>query len=176
MADGPMWSRGALDVVNNTYVVRNGLLYEYYPIACKPRKPEDKFIKLEISPGIIAPGIAIVGKQLYDVSVDDLFRRRINVSKRHTTIDANVGRTVRTKKTKSIAEPKTSADEQGSSTNIRNEISEVTDMAWQNQVDSLLQVISAKEGEEFEITGTSQSGRLDASHSISDIFEDIELD
>lgn len=64
MIAGPKSTRSTLDVVNNTYVVRNGLLYEYYPISTKESKPGDRFIKLEISPGVITPGIAIVDKQL----------------------------------------------------------------------------------------------------------------
>src|SRR4051812_9960913 len=100
----PKWTRAVLDVINNTYVVKKDLLYEYYPIECAPLATGDKFIKLIKSPVVIAEGIAIVGRQQYAVSVGDLLRRRINVARRQSgsTTDDNIGeRVTATKKSKS---------------------------------------------------------------------------
>lgn len=169
MSTGPKRSRGALEVENNYYVVRNGLLFEYYPFSVKPYSEKDKFIQFEISPGIKAPGVAILENNLYDVSLEDLFRRRINVGKRqvHRT-DDNVGTTTKTEESRRAKED---SNESGFGKLFGDEVSKVADMAWENQVESLLQVISTQEGEEFEITGTTQSGRTDAGSTIPHTIE-----
>jgi hypothetical protein len=172
MATGPKWSRGALEAINNMYVVRNGLLFEYYPFSVIDFTEKDKFIKFEISPGIISPGIAVVEGNFYDVSLDDLFRRRINVGKRHIhAADDNVGRRTSSKKSKESRVAKEDSDKSRFSEVFGDEVSEAADVAFEDQVDSLLQTILAKEGEEFEITGTTQSRRVNESSTVSDIFE-----
>lgn len=157
MSTGPRWSRGALDLINNTYVVRNNLLYEYYPISVLPYKDTDSFLKLEISPGVISSGVAIVDDKVYDVSLEDLYRRRINVKKqRLSTPDVNVGGTDESNGTsKGHGKVKSNTDQQGLSDLFGDEVSEAADVAWEDQVDSLLQVFHSQEGEEFEITSTT---------------------
>lgn len=172
MTNEPKWTRATLDVINNTYVVRNGLLYEYYPISCFAYSSEDKFIKLEISPGVMVSGIAILAKQLYDVSLEDLFRRRINVSKRHgRTTDDNVGRSSTVQKSKS---PKlqTNPEQSGLGSLFGGEVDQAANMAWKDQVNTLLEAISTEEGEEFEITGSTQPRQFNESSSVQDLFED----
>lgn len=179
MTTGPKSTRSTLDVVNNTYVVRNGLLYEYYPISVLQGKDSAKFMRLGISPGVMSPGIAIVDKELYDVSVDDLFRRRINVANRHqrSNVDATVNKSdVPAKKGKNTSKTQGDPNKQGSSKVFGIEVSKAADVAWENQTDALLQAIFAKEGEEFEITGSSQSGQSDEGSSASDMFNAVELD
>jgi hypothetical protein len=175
----PKWTRAALDVINNTYVVKKDLLYEYYPIECAPLKAGDKFIKLVKSPGIISGGTAIVGKQLYSVSLWDLLRRRINVSKqqRRSTTDDNIGeRVTATKKSKSSTKSKADSKQSGSGQIFGVEVSEAADMAWEDQVHSLLQTIHTEEGEELEITRSTQSRQSNEGSTVSDLFEDPELD
>jgi hypothetical protein len=175
MATGPKWSRGALDLINNTYVVRNSLLYEYYPISVLPYKDTDPFIKLEVSPGVISEGVAVFGGKAYDVSVSDLFRRRINVRKqRLSTPDDNVGETGKSNgESKERREVQDHTNEQRLSDLFGDEVSEVADMAWENQVDSLLQTFHSQEGEEFEITSTTQSGRVDEGGAVPNTLENI---
>jgi hypothetical protein len=175
--DEPKWTRAALDVINNTYVVKKDLLYEYYPIECVPFSEGDKFIKLIKSPVVIAEGIAIVNRQLYAVSVGDLFRRKINVAKRQSTstTDDNVGERVTTKKSKSSTKPKANSKQPKLSPLFGIEVSEAADLAWDDQVQTLLQTIHTEEGEELEIESPSQSRQSDESSSVSDMFEDSEL-
>lgn len=171
---GPKWSRGSLDVINNTFVVQNGLIYEYYPISVKPFKPDAKFIELEVSPGIRSPGKIIVGKKVYDISLADLERRRINVSKRiieddgrSTSNDPSKGKS---SKSKAISNKQRSIEVSGS------KFTKAADLAWEDQIDSLLETFYSKEGEEFEIKSSSQSGQVDEDSSIPGIFEDLEQD
>lgn len=175
MDTGPKLTRGSLDLVNNTYVVQNGLLFEYYSISTEPFAVGDKFIKFEISPATMAPGVAIVGKKMYDVPLRDLVRRRIDVSRLRRTesnsdesTDSNPAKQTRRK-----GIIKLNSNESGSGTISGDEISKVADLAWENQVDSLLEIIHSKEGEEIEVTSSTQSGQIDEDCSIPDIFEDI---
>lgn len=152
---GPKWSRGTLDVINNTFVVRNGLLFEYYPIAVRPYGKDDKFLQLEISPGIRSQGIACIAKKLYKVTLEDLERRRINVSKREGGDTARSTTSSTTSKGKS---PKLKAvgNKQGSSKILGSNFSKAIDVAWENQIDSLLQNIAAKAGGQWEVSDNSQ--------------------
>ena len=173
MSTGPKWSRGALDLINNTYVVRNGLLYEYYPISVYSYKDTDIFIKLELSPGVMSSGVAIIDGKIYDVDLRDLFRRRINVKKQrlHAT-DVNVGD--RGKSSKENEKPKhvkDYSDQQRLSELFGDEISQAADLAWEDQIDSLLQAVHAQEGEEFEVTNPTQSGRVDEGSAVPHLLE-----
>lgn len=174
MTTGPKWSRGALEIVNNTYVVRNDLLFEYYSISALPYTEKDSFIRLEISPGIVSEGIAIIDDEMYDVSLHDLLRRRINVGKRRVNEELFGGDNTSTgdkpKKHKHRRRSATNPNEQGLSGLFGDEVGEAADMAWENQVNTLLQIISTEEGEEFEITGSSQSGRTYEGSTVQDIL------
>jgi hypothetical protein len=156
---GPKWSRGSLDVINNTYVVQNGLIYEYYPISVKPFAPDASFIELEMSPGVRSPGKIILGKKVYDVSLADLERRRINVGKRITE-DAGSNTSNNASKGKS-SKSKATSNKQGSSEMFGGNLTKTADLAWENQIDSLLETFYSKEGEEFEIKSSSQSRQAD---------------
>lgn len=172
MTTGPKWSRGALDLVNNTYVVRNNLLYEYYPISTYPYKEGDSFIRLETSPGVMVAGIAIVDNDFYDVSIPDLLRRRINVkNKRLYASDDNVGTSESTESSKRVRKLKKHPDKQGLSDLFGDEVSEAADLAFEDQVNTLLQAFHSQEGEEFEITSTTQSRRADESGAVSNLLE-----
>lgn len=171
---GPKWSRGTLDVINNTFVVRNGLIYEYYPISVRPYKAGSNFIEFETSPGIVSDGIAIVGKKLYKVTVADLFRRKINVNKREDTDDRSSTSKSATKA--KSAKSKTISNKQGSIEAFGSDVSKTADLAWEDQIDTLLETFYTKEGEEVEITGSTQSRSVDEDSSIPNIFEDLESD
>jgi hypothetical protein len=177
---GPQSSRSHLEIRNNSYVVQNGFLFEYYPLVCN-KTQRGNFIDIEISPGVMAAGVAILDQKLYDVSLEDLLRRRINVRKQRVTDERKhkrVGKSSSVPKPKmeseSIVSP--TVDESGTSKAIGDQVSKAADVAWQDQVDTLLETLHSQEGEEFEVTGSTQSRSLDPDSSIPDIFEDIEQD
>jgi hypothetical protein len=177
MTTGPKLSRGTLDIINNTYVVRNGMMYEYYPIICTKPKEQDKFFDIEISPGIMAEGIAIIDRRMYNVSLRDLQRRRINVGNLRTLDNGKRKGTkgISTESgSKTIKEDNSEPgrNEQRLGEIVGDKVGKVADMAWQNQVDSLLETLHTEEGEEFEVTGTTQSRQADENSPIPDIFED----
>lgn len=175
MTTGPKWSRGALDLIDNTYVVRNNLLYEYYPVSVYPYKETDPFIKLEVSPGVMSPGTIVLDGKAFDVSLEDLLRRRINVKKQrlHATGDNIDGTDKSNGENKEPGKVKVHSDKQGLVDLFGDEVSEAADMAFENQVNSLLQVLHSQEGEEFEITNTTQSRRVDESGAVSNPLENF---
>jgi hypothetical protein len=178
MTTGPKLSRGTFDIINNTYVIRNGFLYDYYPIVCNKVKPNNNFIDIEISPGIMAEGIAIIDRKAYDVSLRDLQRRIIDVRKVRTTVDSRKQKvnTTETNTKPSTSIVQSSENEQGPGSTVGNKVGKIADVAWQKQVDTLLETLHSEEGEEFEVTGTTQSGSINEDSSVSNIFEDIESD
>lgn len=174
MTTGPKWSRGALDLINNTYVVRNNLLYEYYPISVYPYNDSDPFIRLETSPGIMTAGVAIVDNTVYDVSLADILRRRINVKNKRlyaTGDNSDAANKSNGKQSKESRKAKNDSNQQGLSELFGDEISEAADLAFEDQVDTLLQALHSQEGEEFEITSTTQSRRVDAGGAVPNLLE-----
>jgi hypothetical protein len=178
---GPIQVRSSLDIKNNTYVVQNGFLFEYYPLVCK-KTQRGNFLDIEISPGVLAEGVAMIDKKLYDVSLKDLVRRRIDVRKQRISEEpvreprrrtrAKANDTVLT--TASIVQ--LSADQQRPSSLDSDQVAQAADLAWQDQVGTLLETLHQKEGEEFEVTSATQSRQNYEDCSISSIFEDLDED
>jgi hypothetical protein len=52
------------------------------------------------------------------------------------------------------------------------EISEAADLAWTEQIESLLSFISEKEGVEWEIADLAQSGSADESSAVQNLERD----
>lgn len=165
---GPKWSRGTLDLVNNTYVVRNGLIYDYYPISVLPLREGSHFYEIDISPGVQAQGIAIIDKTMYEVPLRDLLRRHIDVRKKQSTVNAVVNPRTRREATvqTDIRAVQSDPDEFRPSDFAGDEISKDANLAWEDQISTLLQTIHSEEGEEFEIASSSQSGSTNADSPI----------
>lgn len=131
-----------LTCVKDTYVVQNGLLFDYYPIKTKPLIL-DKVYSIEQSPPVILDGFVCIGKELYRVSADDIMKRKVYGNKRYSAADTTTDTS-----TKSVSNrPKQKSDD-----SIGFEIDQNADLAWQNQIDSLLQNITSKTGESWEVS------------------------
>ena len=155
MQIAPKLTRSTLDLINNTYVVQNGMMYDYYPISIKDGEATGNYLQIDISPGVKAPGFVTYKKSMYEVPIRDLVRRRIDV------------RRVITKDNTREKAPRPAADklphiarEDGVQLNpeqlaasdlIGDEVSKAADMAWEDQVNALLTTLHTEEGEEFEI-------------------------
>lgn len=144
---------------DNYYVVKTGLLYNYYPIKVKAFTEADSIIRFEKSPPVLMEGIAIVGKKPYRVTPQDLMRqvirksREVAVAKREKVngksgtvgTDSNVSPETLQHSNKSAVVPKAEMEE-----------CQVADAAWEEQIGALFDLIAAKEGE-FEISEDPQS-------------------
>jgi len=148
------------------YVVINGLVYDYYPIAIKPGS-NAKFILLDVSPPVIEPGILIVDKVMYDVSIQELLRRKINVNKRR---QPEITKSVETSTT---SQPIQYTNESESGELIGNEELQAINMAWNEQVGALLEDVYPETGD-IEIAEPPQSGFSSSSNPVSHSHSDFE--
>jgi hypothetical protein len=160
MTVAPKTSRSTLDLLNNMYVVKNGLVYDYYSISVKPGV-HGKFMFFDVSPAIIQPGIAIVGKAMYDVSLPDLLRRKINVGNRRQPavikpIEPTSKTTISSGDTKT-SDPIQCKDESRTGIFVGDEESEAVDLAWEEQVGTLLEAVHPKK-RKLKTKSTPQSG------------------
>jgi hypothetical protein len=161
----PKLSTRTFELKNNYYVVTNGQVFSYYAIKVFPSDENSPLIRLEKSPPVILEGLAIVNKKAYKVTVGDLLRRVIRKS-REIQLEALNGRSSkRTTTTTTTSNTKDGSDavigvnssetvqhknESGTISETEVEISEVADLAWEEQVGSLLDIILKKEGIEGE--------------------------
>ena len=171
-ANVPKMSLPTLEVRKNYYVVPDGRQFHYFPIKVidDANRP---IIRFEKRPPVVMEGIGIVGKKLYWVPVQDLTRgiirrfREITPAKRAR--DGSSGNTAitRTSTGPSGENPAvnrsdvdlTSSDriQRRSSTDPGLEINQAADVAWEEQIDTLLSLLSEKEGGEWELSGPAQS-------------------
>lgn len=148
-----------LAVKDNYYVVKTGLLYNYYPIKVKTFTESDSIIRFEKSPPVLIEGIAIVGKKPYRVTPQDLMRQIIRKSRevavpKREKVNGKSGKV----ESDSIVVPQTvqHSDQSAVSTKAEMDECQVADAAWEEQIGALFDFIAAKEGE-FEISEDPQS-------------------
>lgn len=153
----PKMSSPTLDIKNNYYLVKTGLLYNYYPIKVKPFTEDDNIIWFEKTPPVLMEGIVIVGKKPYHVTTQDLMRgvirksRAVAVAKREK-VD---GKSESVTSIKSLRQTLQHPDEQRVSREASVEILEDANAAWEEQIGALLDSFAAKEGDEYEISDSA---------------------
>lgn len=150
-------------IKNNYYVVTDGNVFNYYPIKVEPDNGKP-FLRFEKAPPVILEGLAIINKLIYRVPVQDLTRRIIRKSRE---VNLEVLNGINTRNSITDTDKSTNAvesltitsgksdtiqykDERGASREIEVEISQAADIAWSNQIRTLLNTISEKEGFEGE--------------------------
>jgi hypothetical protein len=148
-----------LTVKDNYYVVKTGLLYNYYPIKVKTFTETDSIIRFEKSPPVLVEGIAIVGKKPYRVTPQDLMRQIIRKSRevavpKRDKVNGKSGKA----ESNNVVVPETiqHSDKSAASREAEMEECQVADAAWEEQIGALFDFIAAKEGE-FEISEDPQS-------------------
>lgn len=152
----PKMSSPTLEIKNNYYVVKTGLLYNYYPIKVVAGSPEDSIIRFEKTPPVLMEGIAIIDKKAYHVTPKDLMRlvirkyREVTVAKRE-----KVNGKAASNSTSAVRETVQHPDERGTSGQTEMEIIQAADNAWSEQIGALLDSFSAKEGEEWEVSDSA---------------------
>lgn len=146
-----------LAVKDNYYVVKTGSLYNYYPIKVKAFTETDNIIRFEKSPPVLMEGIAIVGKKPYRVTPQDLMRQVIRKS-REVAVPKRDKVNGKSGKAGSedivVAETIQHSDQSAVSAEVEMEECQAADVAWEEQIGALFDLISSKEGE-FEISEDS---------------------
>lgn len=158
----PKLSESFLRPMKNTFACRseNGLLYDYYPIVVKPG-PSENLLLFVKAPPVIKDGVVTLNKEQYQVTIQDILRGRIRVATKLTT--ATNARNSRTT-TPSTAGPRpggtgnpiSNNEQYGADDTLGIEVDKAADMAWEEQVGTLLSTVYSKEGR-WEVERTPQS-------------------
>jgi hypothetical protein len=159
----PKESKSTLEPMPHTFAVENGLVYDYYPIKLGLRLGD--YIAIQKLPPVMKEGFVTYQKRLYKVTFRDFFRSRVNVGQpaytparnddgastsRSTIVDPSPSSDV-------AATPASVGDQQGSESTFGLQINQAADLAWEDQIRTLLFVDDPQE--EWIIETAPQSGQ-----------------
>lgn len=138
----PKESKGTLEPMANTIAVANGMLFDYYAIKLGEKK--GPFVELIKVPPLIVEGFVTVGKQLYVVGFKDYIRRRVNVSSPYRAAVATNQSTAN-----DVVETVSNRDQSTVSQCADPAIDQAANLAWKEQIDSLLHADDPEEEWEY---------------------------
>lgn len=145
----PKESKGALEPVKDTYAVENGVLYDYYPIKLGDRKGD--YVTIMKLPPVLKPGYVTYQKELYKVELRDFLRGRVNVGTNFKYVPAEPGATTEPEPANgAVDNASVSAEQQGASPDPGIQIDQAVDMAWEEQIRTLLTLDDPEAQWEFE--------------------------
>lgn len=146
--------------IKNRYVVRNGLMYEYYQIQVETQQKGYKgsLIKILKGPPVLFDGWVIVGKDIYTVTQRDVIKGIIRASNRFSTGTEGSKPTEQTHAGRKHNQPVVvpGDDQPGISDPVEAEITKAANLAWEEQIDALLTVVYPKTGK-WEIAAAAES-------------------
>ena len=162
----PKLTLDAVEIKNNYYIVQEGTFNHYFPIRINSALENEHLFRLLKRPPVLMEGIAIVNRKLYFVTLKDLQRgvirkyRVIGESNNNAasitnaaTVDDQIKFTVAAGDgTKTVLHN----DEQTVSSEDQVEASKFANSTREEQIRSLLHLISEKEGGEWEIADIAQ--------------------
>lgn len=185
-------STTTLELKKNYYVVHDGSQFHYFPIKVK-ESGDAPIIRFEKSPPVLMEGVVIIERgtgrdrnvKVYKVPVNDLLRGVIRKSREIKPTnrvnangsEGNSGSAAGSKSDSGTEEGTASgeiqravqsANQSGALEAAEMEISKAADIAWEDQIDTLLHHLSSKEGAQWEIASDPQSGRIDESSPVQD--------
>jgi hypothetical protein len=143
----PKESKANLEPIPNTFAVLNGLVYDYYPTKFGTRRGD--WIDLLKIPPVMSEGYVTFEKQLYRVDLRDYFRRRVNVGRAAFTpaTTTNSGGASITAAGAPAAAAGTgvvvtgfNTEQSATDSTFGVQINEIADMAWKDQIRSLLYI------------------------------------
>ena len=126
----PKESKGTLELMANTIAVANGLVFDYYPI--KLGEKRGPYIDLVKVPPLIVEGFVTVGKQLFQVSYKDYIRRRVNVTNPYRVTASQQC------SNHNVVQSIPDRDQQAIKQCVEPILDEAANLAWKDQIDSLL--------------------------------------
>lgn len=158
------------------YIVKDGLLYNYYSIKIVPFEVDQKILRFEKYPPIIAEGVVMIKKKLYRVTPEDLLRGLVRTSREivkvkrdkekdvenvgnnrsnHPDVDISTANTDASVSASPVVRDAVQHQQQQSAFGLAIlEESELVDSSWQEQIGALQDFVSEKEGGEWEISNT----------------------
>lgn len=128
----PKYTRATIDKVNDTFIVKDGLFYNYYPIKVSIMIP-GKVLKIDVSPPLIADGYIVFKKKIYQVNKKDILRRKFHVSREHRPKPIESECNIR-----HINEPRPEQIPQ-------DEVLQDANLAWEEQIRALQHMVNPEE-------------------------------
>lgn len=175
-----------LRIRSNYFVVPSHGWYHYFPIRVTPQPAgqEKPVFRIEKGPVLIREGYAIIDRKVYAVTPDDVFRGVVRRSrlvkvKRSRNQDGTFQHHIVTGSAadSSTDAPVSEPDRQPiASDTAWLEVIQSADAAWAEQVNTLRDTLSEKEGGEWEVENPAQSGRGNESGAVQDTDEVIGTD
>lgn len=149
---GPKESLTTLEPVVGTYAIQNGVLYDYYPI--KFGEVKGDFVSLQRCPPILAEGYVTYQKKLYKVTLKDLLRSRVNVGVGPYSVPTTnnvAGAAITAAAAPSSPTPglQVTAGQPELDPITGVQVTQAADVAWKEQVDSLLYSVDPEAEWEF---------------------------
>lgn len=155
-----------MTVKNNYYIVQQDLFQHYFPI--KVQDENSNLFRFLKAPSVLMPGIAVIDKQFYTVTLEDLKRgivrkyRLLQRSVKNATPSSSANSTSVSKpdqlgqvldvSTIGLQETVLDSDERAACETAGMEpTNKLADATWEGQIQALLNTISEKEGGEWEI-------------------------
>jgi hypothetical protein len=157
----PKLSLPTLEMQNNCYVVQSKEMYHYFPVKIEEDPSKPLFLKFKKTPPVLVDGYVFYKKELYEVSSDDILRLRVRKSKvikREASNGKSNTRNSDPAGTSSGASTQSAIQRVNQSRISRAAVLEVdvaADASWEEQTESLLHLVSSKEGGEWEIEGVA---------------------
>lgn len=130
------------DETGNPSTRSNEILWRYYPVKVSTER-KGNFYKLTVSPPFISEGFVYLDNKLIHVTVGDLIRGQINVTRVVET--RNINPTRRDQPEATARRVKEDPNKLGSGQLFESEISQAADMAFQNQIETLLYLEDSEE-------------------------------
>lgn len=160
----PKLALSTLELKTGYFVVPANGVYNYFPVKVQEDTLEKPIMRFEKAPPVLIDGILMLKRKMYEVSAEDILRgiihksreiktERVSHGSRTTSTNPNPATTI--DPVSAAAETIRHQGQQGSVPNSVLEITEDVDSAWQEQVGTLLDLVSSKEGGEWEVTSSA---------------------
>jgi hypothetical protein len=166
----PKFSKETLVPLVGYFAVLEDAMYNYYPVILG--NTLGKFIEILKPPPVLSEGFVTVGDKVYSVNLKDLMRRKVNVG--------NEPVSVAVEPTKPTVKPRASTEllEQRDPNLVKSRVSipsefqdsEVVNLAWTNQINSLLHLEDPEAEWEF-LADSPQPQPTNESSPAQDIVE-----
>ena len=141
---GPKETRDTLERVLNTLAIRNSEgKFDYYSVSLSktPRGTNGKFVDINRLPPVISEGYVYYKRNVYYISVREFLRRYVDVSKPPVDLAAFNQHYVPS----SVDTGAASENKPGTNEDSGNISSEVIDLAWEEQISTLLHLDDTQE-------------------------------
>lgn len=166
----PKFSSSSLVAKAGYLAVEEGSVYNYYPLNIG--NVQGNFAEIDKLPPVLMPGYVTVNGQVYQVTLKDLQRRRINVgSAPITVVEPTSSRNSSKPRTQRVlAQTSTNPNQSGTDAVSEFQINEDVDLAWKNQIESILYIEDPEAEWEF-LEDTAQPQSNNESGPVQDIVE-----